>query len=1110
MSQSGGPFDPYYQWLGIPPEEQPPNHYRLLGLRLFEDNSSVIQTAADRQMVHLRTFQTGPRATISQKVLNEVSTARVCLLSAEKKAAYDAQLRATFAVPPAPLPPQPPAASPASAPQAETWQSQTAALPKPSARRRATARRRKSPAPLISVVLLLTAAAIAAGWYFFVFEPSRHAYLTLKWPQAERSQAQLQIDGRTWDWALDVVQQNDEEIVLRSEPGAHQVQIERTGYRPIAESVELEAGITTDLVVTFVKEQGLGFLTLRWPEANRSGVELELNGELCDWASRAASQDEEEIRIPLATGEYTLRMKRAEQIVLERVFTIKPGKLVSVATLPTLGRLVLRWPEAYREGATLQLDGQAVDLAGSDVIARPESIELTLPQDEHTVHVVLPDGRIIDQKCEILATRRTEVDIAKKISEPIRVVLQWPVAERQDAVLDVDAQPVALTADNVRSDDQQVTIELPAGEHTIKIVRPDGSVFQTRVDGTQPQAKLAVTWGEPPSTAPGAEQLQTLLEEFRTEYKTWEEYTAWDSEKGAEKKRDLGRVWLAKMESEGADLDAKSAKQFAYYDEVIHRAVELEEFVQAHAALTGAVGAELFAGADRQERADLIWNGALKATQLDDLLDFLRASRSSGRKLTEQEQTTVAARITDSPQITTDFATLGDRVQELQQADVLSAGTACTTLVALYVKAAEAAPETTTRLGLDLGERMLALAPLVLESDLPDAGARIGELIQALNLLRRKSFKDVGPDDAARGRLDKLAEGLKQLREWDAQFANVRAARKAIADGQGSPAEQKLVGLWLLQMGRFVEALPFLQAADDPGLFAISGALPTTGKELVARADLVESESKKRTYSRRQEEALHALARYLREAALKTTDDSLPPAERDALQKKLSAADSERRELDNRRFPRGEWRDVTDLLSVDEFRERVEQVEGGQWKLREDGAIVTAGKAPARLDLPVILDGSYSVRFACLRTAPGDVVVHLPVADSSAIFTLGAPTRTSGLQLVDGKKADDAANPTRIQRTELTVAAGKPMAVEIHVEVERVDMQSPKRRKQTEGKDWVTINITVRGDKAPVTRTISLAATAFTPPKPNDAAVVSVGLTAPPSATLFALQLMRR
>lgn len=49
-------FDPYYTWLGIAPEEQPPNHYRLLGIRLFEDNADVISNAADREMGHLFTF----------------------------------------------------------------------------------------------------------------------------------------------------------------------------------------------------------------------------------------------------------------------------------------------------------------------------------------------------------------------------------------------------------------------------------------------------------------------------------------------------------------------------------------------------------------------------------------------------------------------------------------------------------------------------------------------------------------------------------------------------------------------------------------------------------------------------------------------------------------------------------------------------------------------------------------------------------------------------------------------------------------------------------------------------------------------------------------------
>jgi hypothetical protein len=85
-------FDPYHVWLGIPPEEQPPNHYRLLGLRALEDDREVISNALDQRLAFLRTFQAGKRSALSQKLLNEVSAAGVVLLNSEKKAQYDRTL----------------------------------------------------------------------------------------------------------------------------------------------------------------------------------------------------------------------------------------------------------------------------------------------------------------------------------------------------------------------------------------------------------------------------------------------------------------------------------------------------------------------------------------------------------------------------------------------------------------------------------------------------------------------------------------------------------------------------------------------------------------------------------------------------------------------------------------------------------------------------------------------------------------------------------------------------------------------------------------------------------------------------------------------------------
>lgn len=90
-------FDPYHVWLGIPPDERPPTHYRLLGLREFESDGDAITNAYDQRRVFLRTLQNGKRADLSQKILNEVTRAGVILLDPEQKSAYDASLRAAKA-----------------------------------------------------------------------------------------------------------------------------------------------------------------------------------------------------------------------------------------------------------------------------------------------------------------------------------------------------------------------------------------------------------------------------------------------------------------------------------------------------------------------------------------------------------------------------------------------------------------------------------------------------------------------------------------------------------------------------------------------------------------------------------------------------------------------------------------------------------------------------------------------------------------------------------------------------------------------------------------------------------------------------------------------------
>jgi hypothetical protein len=86
-------FDPYHIWLGIPPQEQPASHYRLLAIPELESNPDVIDAAAEQRTIYLRTFQTGDQAELAEQLLNEVSAARICLLDVEQKAKYDQQLQ---------------------------------------------------------------------------------------------------------------------------------------------------------------------------------------------------------------------------------------------------------------------------------------------------------------------------------------------------------------------------------------------------------------------------------------------------------------------------------------------------------------------------------------------------------------------------------------------------------------------------------------------------------------------------------------------------------------------------------------------------------------------------------------------------------------------------------------------------------------------------------------------------------------------------------------------------------------------------------------------------------------------------------------------------------
>ena len=93
-SSQNAEFNPYRVWLGIPANKLPADYYSLLGLEKYESDPDVIESAADKVMAFVKTFQSGKYSKQSQQLLNEIAAARVCLLNEKAKAEYDAKLRA--------------------------------------------------------------------------------------------------------------------------------------------------------------------------------------------------------------------------------------------------------------------------------------------------------------------------------------------------------------------------------------------------------------------------------------------------------------------------------------------------------------------------------------------------------------------------------------------------------------------------------------------------------------------------------------------------------------------------------------------------------------------------------------------------------------------------------------------------------------------------------------------------------------------------------------------------------------------------------------------------------------------------------------------------------
>lgn len=217
-------FDPYHKWLGIPPDQQPAHHYRLLGIGLFESDADVIEAAANQRTAYLQELAAGEHVQLTQKLLNEIAQARRCLLNPEQKQAYDARLQAQ----------QP--ASPASQEPAE----QEAPAP------------RASRTVLILVGLGIVTSLVLIVMMVFVLTGrtggesggDREAgTLLIRWDVDQRKGAELEIDGES----VVLPAKRDFEFTLKMQPRfRHQIVMRRPGFK----SIERTLTVTPDERIT--------------------------------------------------------------------------------------------------------------------------------------------------------------------------------------------------------------------------------------------------------------------------------------------------------------------------------------------------------------------------------------------------------------------------------------------------------------------------------------------------------------------------------------------------------------------------------------------------------------------------------------------------------------------------------------------------------------------------------------------------------------------------------------------------------------------------------------------------------------------------------------------
>lgn len=211
-------FDAYRDLLDIKSPERPPNHYELLGIEPFESNRTRIDDAAGARMAMLQELANSEHMDASQKLLNEVSAARRCLLDATKKIAYDEDIRTK----------------------------QKRAYSSGSKTSRSGKKRRGK--PVLPVGIALAVVIVLGAFLMLRGGAVMPRNLIVEWPISERQGGSILLDG------IPLAVPDSNPINLNIDQGRHQLIFRRPGYNDIPKTITFE-NATIRLSLTWVPDK---------------------------------------------------------------------------------------------------------------------------------------------------------------------------------------------------------------------------------------------------------------------------------------------------------------------------------------------------------------------------------------------------------------------------------------------------------------------------------------------------------------------------------------------------------------------------------------------------------------------------------------------------------------------------------------------------------------------------------------------------------------------------------------------------------------------------------------------------------------------------------------